>query len=114
MGKFSVDQLLKDSTDELFRKLDETTGSSYRDAIVGILQFRYLREVAKQVSSLTKSSTNLEELTIRLNKLTWVLIILAVAGVVAPIGIECWKAYHSEPVVLRPPSAPPAPTFPSH
>jgi hypothetical protein len=72
------------------------------------------RNVHQEVALLTDSSNRLEKLTVTLKSLTIWLIILAVLAVVVPVGIEIWRAVREEPVVLRPPSAPPAPTLSAH
>jgi len=58
------------------------------------------RGVQKEVAILAASSEKLETLTIKLNNLTWTLIVLTalavILAVVTPIGIEVWKAQHSE------------------
>jgi hypothetical protein len=55
-------------------------------------QIEATNEVRAAVDRLTKSSDHLEGLTIRLNRLTWALIILTALGVAVPVGIEVWKA----------------------
>jgi hypothetical protein len=50
--------------------------------------------ISELISSLTSSSDRLEGLTRRLNRLTWVLIILTFLAVLVPIGLEIWNAYH--------------------
>jgi hypothetical protein len=115
MGEFSIEVLAADDDEVLLTKLDKTVGSNYREAIICILQRRHLMAVAHEVAKLREvsakmhtevgilanSSGKLEQLTERLNHLTWVLIILTVLAIASPIGIEVWKAYH-EPQPLRP------------
>jgi hypothetical protein len=71
-----------------------------------------------EVQKLTTSSDKLETLTVKLNKLTYVLIGLAFLAVVVPVAIEFWHAYHPEKVepivlVLPRPSAPQTPSPPA-
>jgi hypothetical protein len=51
-------------------------------------------KVHQEVAILNSSSDRLEGLTRRLNRLTWVLIILTFLAVVVPAGLDFWKAYH--------------------
>ena len=55
-------------------------------------------QVERAVKSLTTSSEHLEGLTKRLKTLTWALIFITILAGAVPIGIEVWKAYHSEPL----------------
>jgi hypothetical protein len=71
-------------------------------------QIEATNEVRTAVDRLTISSDHLEGLTMRLNRLTWILIVLTALAVIVPVGIEIWKAKREidarlPPVVLQPP-----------
>lgn len=57
-------------------------------------------QVGLAVKDLTKSSERLENLTVRLKFLTWVLIVLTALAIITPIGIEVWRAYRDVPATL--------------
>ena len=91
--------------DDLLNLLDRGVERTIADWIRDELQRRHLCNIADQtkeliaatsqvhdeVSVLAHSSERLETLTRRLNRLTWVLIILTALAVIVPIGIEAWK-----------------------
>ena len=54
-------------------------------------------ESKEQVKRLADSSDMMETLTRKLKNLTWALIVLTIAAVVVPIGIEVWKAHYAAP-----------------
>jgi hypothetical protein len=60
--------------------------------------------VHEAVSVLARSSDRLEGLTVRLIRLTWILIFLAIAAIAVPAGIEIWKARREAPASLARPA----------
>lgn len=63
--------------------------------------------VRGETAKLTSSSQKMEDLTNTLKNLTWALIVLTIAAVAVPIGIEVWKASHESHIAL--PASPPEP-----
>jgi hypothetical protein len=99
-----------------------------------ILERRFLTRVSNETKELEKitnisrgevkrladSSEKMEQLTIRLKRLTWALIVLTAFAVLEPIGIEIWRAKRESnalvaPIVPQPPqpTAPQAPALPA-
>jgi hypothetical protein len=74
-------------------------------------------KVHEEVAILNSSSDRLEKLTKTLKNLTWALIVLTIAALIVPIGVEVWKANRHEVQDVRiveppPPTAPQTPTRP--
>ncbi len=79
-GDWAKNELATRQMDELEKRIKELDGST--------------NKVHQEVAILSSSSDRLEALTRTLKNLTWALIVLTIAAVAVPIGIEVWKAYH--------------------
>ena len=80
------------SNDELYQRLEGGGPPDDYQLATQELQRRYLIEIGKQTASLAASSAKMEKLTCTLKTLTIDLVILTVAAISTPIGIEIWKA----------------------
>jgi Na+-transporting methylmalonyl-CoA/oxaloacetate decarboxylase gamma subunit len=92
---------LIDKTSKVHSGVESLAASSQRLESLTEALIKETGNVRQEVAILASSSEKLERLTLRLNGLTWVLIILTFLAIAVPVGVEVWKSYYVEVPELR-------------